>query len=159
MPKITVPKDSLKGLPPIPPGIYEFRLDGFEPKLSKQKPGKDQSVNLNPILNIINHATLNGRRLPENLNVQAGWVMQDLVHALGVPMADEGTDDAALPGEFQPPNEPDPTKWQYIGPLAGKVGKAEVALVPNQRGGMRSAIKRYFCVIPGCSERHSEDLT
>lgn len=152
MPKMTVSKESLKGSPPCPPGIYEFRCDGFSPKKSKN----GQSVNLNPKMVVINHPTLNDRRLFENLNSNAGWIQLDFVHSLGIPMADYGAE-AGIPGDFIGPDD-DPEKWTYAGPVSGRVGKLEYAETDNGRGGTKMAIKRFFCTVPGCTEKHSENL-
>lgn len=161
MAKITPPKESLEGLPQIPPGIYEFRLDKFEAKKAKEKVGKAASINLNPVLTVINNAQLMNRRLPENLNTQAGWVQKDFCHALGVPM-----DNGSMPGDFicqvhgPACNElyDHPESFVYQGPLIGRVGKAEIVMAPNNKGGTRAGIKRYLCGIQGCQENHTENL-
>lgn len=162
MAKIAPPKESLEGLKPLPPGVYDFRLDKFEIQKAKVKPGKAESINLNPVLTIINHPEFTGkRRLPENLNSQAGWVQKDFVHALGVPM-----DNGNIPGDFicqvHGPScdaiMDHPDKFIYQGPLLGQTGKAEVVMTPNNKGGMRAAIKRYLCKIQGCGEYHNENL-
>lgn len=152
MPKVTVPKDSLEGIQPLPPGIYVVRHDGFKPTLSKNK----DSVNLNPQLIIVNHPTLNDRRVFDNLNSKAGWIHQDHVHAFGLTMEMSG-DEASIPGDFIGPDD-DPSKWNYQGPLRGRTGQVEVAMTDNQKGGQRSAIKRYVCAVPNCKEKHSESL-
>lgn len=153
MPKITVDKASLEGLPKIPPGIYEVRFDGFKPKFPKNN--KD-SINLNPQMVVINNPDLKDRKVPENLNSQAGWVIRDMVHAFGLTMG--GADGTELPGEFQPPQEQDPAKWRYVGPLIGRTGRVEVVDADNGKGGTTAKVKRYFCAVQGCQEKHSESL-
>ena len=138
-----------------------FRVDKFEMKKAKEKPGKQVSVNLNPVLTIINNGTLQNRRIPENLNTQAGWVQKDFVHSLGLKM-----DDGNLPGDFvctvhgpacaEFLDHPD--KFTYQGPMSGQVGECEVVMVPNNKGGTRAAVKQYICKVPGCTEYHSENL-
>jgi hypothetical protein len=151
MPKIKASKESLEGKPPLPVGIYTFRLDGFDPKLSKDT----KSVNLQPKMKVINHAQHNDGRIFENLNSQAGWVMRDFCHALGIHM--DGPEETDLPGDFQGP-EGDPSNWKYVGPLVGKTGQVELTTVPNLKGGTRTVPKRYLCAIPGCAVKHSESL-
>ena len=157
MPKIRGSKEALEGKPPLPAGIFTFRLDGFKPKTSS----KGTSVNLNPTLKVINHATLNDSRVFENLNSQATWVHQDFCHALGVEL--EGPDKTDLPGEFMGPQDK-PEDWKYVGPLAGKTGQVELVTVPkkdksgNVVAGTQTAVKRYICAIPGCTVKHSESL-
>lgn len=160
MAKFTVPKESLKGLPPLPPGIYEVRLDGFKPKLSKQKPGKDQSVNLNPQLKVINHPTLNDRMVSESLNVIMARNQRDFCHAFGFLMDHEDDNDpqeASLPGEFQgDPNNLE--TMHYVGPLVGQIAKIELASVPGDNGRTYTNIKRYFCRVPNCTVSHPDSI-
>ena len=149
MPKIHAPKESIEGKPQLGGGIFEFRLDGFKPK--KSKDGK--STNLNPQMRVINHPTNNDAPIFENMNSQAGWVQQDFCHALGVEMEPDG----GFPGEFNGP-ESDPSQWTYMGPLVGRTGRVELVQVPNLKGGMRTTPKKYFCAVPGCTARHTESL-
>ena len=155
MPKIKVSKEGMEGKPPVGSGIFVFRLDGFKPKFSK----KGDSVNLNPTLKVINHPEHNGRPLFENLNTGAGWVQKDLCHALGIPMlADPSDGSYTFPGEFTGPDN-DPTQWRYVGPLLGKTGRVDVIEVPKFKGsGTQSSIKSYICAIPGCQEKHTDNL-
>lgn len=149
MPKITPPKESLEGKPPLPPDVYSVRLDGFKPKKSKA----GDTVNANPVMKVINHPTLNDRNVFDNLNSAAGWVMKDFCHAFGLQM-----DNGSLPGEF-PGTGDDPASWgEYVGPLKGRTAKIQIVRADNGRGGTKDAIKRYFCAIPNCQERHSESL-
>ena len=152
MPKIMVPKESLEGKPPLPAGIFTFRCDGFLPKLSKDT----KSVNLQPKMRVINHATHNDAPIFENLNSQAGWVQRDFVHSLGIKM--DGPDETQLPGEFQGPDA-DPSQWKYVGPIVGRTGQVELTQVPNLKGGMRTVPKRYLCAILGCTVKHSDSLS
>ena len=153
MAKIKIKKESLEGPKRIPPGIYTLRFDGFEPAWTKAK----DSYNLNPVMKIINHPELNDRRVYDNLNSNAGWIMHDLCHCFGVPLA--GTaDDPELPGEFTPAGETDPTKWKYRGDLSGQTGQVEVAEATSNTGKTYINVKRYLCQIPGCTDRHSDNL-
>jgi hypothetical protein len=153
---LKVPKDSLEGKPQIRPGMYQFRLDGFKPDLSKEKPGKDRSINLNPQMKIINNIEFDGAPIYHNLNIQAGWILKDFCHALGVPMG--GPDHDEIPGEFQPGPPSPPKDWKYVGPLMGKTGRVEIVSVPSNKGGTFSAVKKFLCNVPGCQETHTESL-
>lgn len=167
MPKLTMSKKSLEPPASLPPGIVTLRMDGFKPKLSRKKPGKDQSLNLNPVLTVINNPNpdVNNRKHFENLNLNATWVIRDFVHCFGVALEDAGSDDVSIPGEFI---GGDPATFEgstYQGPLLGKVGQVELIEVPatdehgNQVAGKtRTVTKRYICSVPGCQEKHSENL-
>lgn len=152
MPTLKLNKESLDGPSKIPDGIYNIRFDGFQPKPSK----KGDSVNLNPVLKIINNPDLHDKRIYENLNTKADWIIRDMCHALGVEVGGSA-DDPELPGQMLPENETDPTKWQYSGPLTGEIATVEVGTRQGDKGTF-SAIKRYICRIPGCTVRHPENL-
>ena len=144
MPKITVAKDKMKGREPHPEGIYEFRVQGFKPGLSKKK----DSVNLNPLLRIVNHPTLNGKPIFFNCNTNAGWLMDLFLNSIGLEMVkDVASGDYNMPGDFNGP-EGDPAKWQYAGPIIGRTGKCELILTDDTKGGKRNEVKQWFCA-PG----------
>lgn len=159
MPKIVAPKESLEGrnYDLIPAGVYQYRVDGFKPKRSNDK----QSINLQPQMKIINHATLNDQNIFENLNSNAGWVQRDFCHALGLRL-DGPNEENGLPGDFIGDQNADPATWRYQGPIIGKVGRCEVQHEPakdkqgNLTGKMRANIKKYFCAIPGCQIKHGD---
>lgn len=157
MTKITINKSDLEGKKNPGPGIYHFRLDGFDPKFAKEKPGQERSVNLRPKLVIINHGSLNGESIMTYTNTSYPPELFDLCHALGVKYENEEADNPSMPGEFQGPDD-DPTKWQYIGPLAGQTGQLEVAEAVGKDGKTRSQIKKFFCRVQGCTARHRESL-
>lgn len=166
MPKIGVSKKSLMPPEKLPAGIVTLRFDGFKPALSKKRPNKDQSLNLNPILTVINNPNpdVNNRKHFENLNINAAWVIRDFVHAFGVTMEDGGGDDVQIPGEFIGGNPQTFEGSTYQGPLLGKIAQVELVDVPaqdafgNPTGELRSVTKRYICSVPGCTEKHSENL-
>lgn len=167
MPTIKINKESLEGPKRIPPGIYTVRFDGFNPQPTKaavQSGDLTSSINLLPDLRIVNNADYHDRKpAKEWLNSNGGWVLHDFCHCFGVPLAGPA-DDPQLPGEFVPPTEPDPTKWRYQGPLTGRTGQIELAEVygedaTGKKTGPYINIKRYICQIPGCKDRHTEDLT
>ena len=156
MPKISIPKESLEGPKMLPPGIYWLRMDGFNPEYTKE----GNSINLIPDLKVVNNPDFHDRRPGrEWLNSKAGWQLRDFCHCFVVQLEVDADGQPQLPGEFLPPDEPDPTKWRYSGPLLGKTGKVELAEAYGRDGrGPYINIKRYFCSIAGCTERHSDDL-
>lgn len=160
MPKLTASKDKIEGLPPLPEGIYAFRLDGFKPA----KASKGGSVNLNPIMKVINHPEYNDRNIFENLNTKGEWVWKDFCHALGVELPMDGADSYEFPGTFncrvhgdQCPQD-DPQNWDYTGPLLGQVGQCYQVQADNTRGGIINKTKYYVCKVPGCTLKHSKNL-
>lgn len=155
MPKIGASKEQLKGLPPLPPGIYHVRLDKFEPKKPK-KPGSD-SVNLNPVLKIINHPTLNDRIVFFSFNTAFSPNILEFCHGFGERLVADG-EDMNIPGEFVPLDEPDPTKWTYMGPLSGRTARVELTEKDNGKGGKNIAVKKFFCAVQGCTEKHKDSL-
>ena len=150
--KLTASKEEIKGLPAMTEGMVTLRLDGFEPKLSSKK----TSVNLNPIMKVINHAEYNDRRVFENLNTLGKWVWPDFCHAFGIAMV-EANGDFEFPGDWDGP-ESEPDKWQYKGPLLGQQAQVYVVQVDDTKGGVRNAIKYYICKVQGCSSKHSANL-
>lgn len=157
MPKIGITTEQLEGLKNPPAGIYEVRLDGFKPKASKLKPGKEPSVNLRPQLKIINHSTLNDQPVFSHCNTAFAVEIYDLCHALGVPYDGEGTDQAQMPGEFQGPDD-QPEQWSYIGPLVGQVAKVEVANTTDQNNKPTTQVNKWFCRVEGCQAKHRDSL-
>src|SRR6266850_4853182 len=141
MPKLTASKEEIKGMPPMSEGLITVRLDGFKPALSSKK----DSVNLNPIMKVINHAEYNDRRVFENLNTKGKWVWKDFCHAFGVPLQEVGGD-FEFPGEFDGA-EDDPTKWQYRGPLLGQQATLYVVQADDTKGGIKNAVKYYVCKV------------
>lgn len=166
-------REQIQGKPPVPDGRYTLKLSGFKPAWSRQKPGQSEqeykekrSLNLNPQLEIIGHPDYEGAKVFENLNMSAPWILNDFLHAFGVPMEEvqdgnQGTEAASysFPGIFdgseQHPEEPE--KWTYLGPLTNKT--ADVELFINDFNGRKSnKIRQYFCSIPGCTDKHSTNL-
>jgi len=154
--RISVSKEQMESRKPVPTDIYDVILKGFKPKLAKS----GQSTNLQPILAVTNHKTLNGNRIFDNLNTNAGFYHEDFVHCFGLPMEQVGPEEFAIPGEFMPdPSDPqNPAKWTYNGPLIGRVGKVEVVMGKDDKGKDRSQIKRFLCAVTGCQKKHSENL-
>jgi hypothetical protein len=178
MPQLTIPKSTLPDRGKIPSGFAQVIFGGFQPKLSKKKDeNKAQSVNLNPILKIINDARtdsngnpVNGSRVFDNLNVNFSQRIIDFFHAFGVEVLDS-SGGVTLPGEWSG-DISDPTKpelWgSYLGPVNGSAGiapnkvatleLAEVQAYGRPAGETRTEVKRYLCTVNNCNVRHSESL-
>ena len=157
MPKITVPKEQVEGFKPIEGGVYEVRLDGFEPISSKD----GTSINLRPKLVVINHPKHNDQRLFDNLNTGC-WYIQDFVHCFGLEMVQKG-DDLDIPGEFLGRDFSGQKKeklgWTYVGPLLGRVGKVRVVVQENsQTHKEQNVIDQWYCDLTACQEKHSTNL-
>lgn len=160
-------KEQLSGSkPPLPDGWYTLQLKGFAPKLAGAN--KD-SVSLNPEIVTIGNPNpdLNDRRVFENLNSKAGWIIQDFVHACGLQMEEvqdgnQGTEAASytLPGVFDGSDKfpEDPAQWKYLGPLTNKTFEAEI-FTSEYNGKKSNKIRQYKCAVPGCTQKHSTNLS
>lgn len=153
---IKIPKKSLEKLPPLPSGMAQVRFDGFKPDWSQGKDGKEKSINLKPQMKIINNSNpeLNGRHVNDWLNVNAGWVLLDFLHAFGQEFVENG-DDVDIPGDFQYTGSDPKLPTGYQGPLLGQIADVELTQTPD---GKYTNIKRYICRIPGCQVAHQENL-
>ena len=152
MPRISFSKESLESKPAAEDGLYEIRLEGFEPKFSKDK----NSVNLNPVMKVVNHQKENGRRIYDNLNTGAPWIIKAFTHAFGLDLVTDGAGGMTLPGDFNGP-ENDPSKWQYSGPLTGCVAKVMLKQTVYN-GRTNSKVDQWMCQAPACSEKHPQNL-
>ena len=164
-------KTTLEPRPNLPPGMLRFIFTGFKPKLSKKQEGKEQSINLNPQIKIVENPNigpdnkpLNGQPIFENLNLKFVPRIQDFCHALGCAMTENG-ENVDIPGYFDgDTNNPDPAQWgAYHGPLLNEVGTVELAEVKSRKAGAKPTdtqtdIKRYICRVPGCTVNHMESL-
>lgn len=171
MPNLSFPKSALEPRPNLPAGTIQVIFKGFKPKLSKKKEGKDQSVNFNPELVIVNDQRttedgkqLNGQRIFDALNESFLPRIQDFFHALGVPLTENG-DNVDLPGSFDNnTNDPDPSTWgEFRSPAVNEIATLELATVKSRRPGAKPTdtqtdVKRYICRVPGCTVQHSESL-
>jgi len=149
--KISFSKQELSGNV-YPDGLYELRLESFEPEFSKAK----TSINLNPVLKIVNHATLNGKRVFDNLNSSASWIVESFCHAFGLPLTPNPNGGGDMPGDFVGPDD-DPEKWQYVGPLNGAVAKA-ILKTKTYNGKDSSAVDQWLCQVPNCNTKHASGL-
>jgi hypothetical protein len=152
MPKISFSKESLEPKPSLPDGLYEIRLEGFEPDKSK----KGDSVNLRPILKVINHPQHTGSRVFDNLNVGANWILEAFVHAFGQPLIEDGAGNMNIPGDFNGPDD-NPKQWSYSGPLTGAVGKVFLKQT-EYNGKMNPKVDQWMCAVPGCQKKHPTGL-
>lgn len=153
--KMKVSNEKLVGMDVIPPGQYDVKLVAFNPKPSKD----GNSINLNAIMEVVNHPDFAGRKLFESLNTPGGAFTQpDFVHCFGLPMDTDGKD-SWIPGEWDKDKakfkEDDPTTFVYEGPLVGRTGKVEVA-VDNYQGKDNNKIARYFCAVQDCASKFPE---
>lgn len=157
---------ALKGPEPLPSGIYEVRLEGFAPKLSKAKEGKSPSVNLNGIVVVVGNPEYDGRKVFAGLNEQIpGWI-QDFVHSFGLEMEDQLGDAPAVPGIFDADpttfKADDPSTWKYAGPLLGRTAKWELG-VRTYQGKEQQDIRQFICSVPNCASlfpsiKHAKDM-
>jgi hypothetical protein len=151
MAKISYSKEDLAGNV-YPEGLYELRLDGFECKKAKS----GDSVNLNPIIKIVNHPTLNGKRVFDNLNSSAAWIIESFSHAFGCPLTPNPQGGGDMPGDFIGPDDK-PEEWQYQGPLSGGVAKAFLK-TKSYNGKESSGVDQWMCAVPGCQISHAKGL-
>jgi hypothetical protein len=169
MPKVVFNQEKIESqFKIVPEGLYQVKVLGFKPAKSK---GGD-SINFNPILELV--GTTDGSPCPKQedgspitsqywagLNSKADGIVNDFCHCFGLPM--EGPPTALeIPGIFDGP-EGEPSRWQYKGPLVGRIGKAY--LIQQEYNTRQSnKIKYYVCAVPDCPTRfpkvrHSTDLT
>lgn len=150
-------KEELKGLQPIPAGIYDVRLVGFEPKQAKN----GDSVNLNPVFTVVNHPEFEGRTLKYVFvgNSKIPAFLQDMVHCFGLEMEDQTSDRPKLPGIWDTDKAKfkadDFSTYVYSGPLINKVGKIEL-IESEYQGKKNNKVRKFFCQIPQCAERFPE---
>ena len=180
MPNLTFPKSALEPRPAFKPGVYDIMFKGFKPALSAKKPDKEQTVNLNPELVIVNSPETfpdgkpyNGSKIMTSLNLSFLPAVQDFFHCFGdslVEREENGEQVVDLPGSFaNGTSHPDPKMWgPYSGVIVNAIGKVElVETQANKKVGntyvpdptkTRSEIKRYICNVPGCAVQHLETM-
>ena len=168
MPKVTFSQEKIETQYKNPDsGLYQLKLLGFKPAKSKN----GDSINFNPVLELV--GTTDGSAVPKDdkggnlqsqywagVNSKADGIVNDFCHGFGLPM--EGPPTALeIPGIFDGPAD-DPSKWQYKGPLVGRVCTAYLE-VGQYNGKPNVKVKYYTCAIPDCATRfpkvrHSTDL-
>ena len=152
MAKISYSKEDLAGPPPIPEGMYEVRLSGFQPKRAKS----GTSTNLQPQMEIVNNPSFNGSRIFDNLNSSASWIVESFCHAFGHALIPNPNGGGDMPGDFIGPDD-DPEKWQYQGPLTGSVAKVYIKHA-DYNGRTNPRVDQWFCAVPGCTTKHATGL-
>ena len=152
MPKMTFSKELLEQKPPLTDGLYEIRLEGFEPKKAKS----GTSTNLNPIIKIINHPTETGRKVFDNLNSSAPWIIEAFCHSFGLELVPDGNGGFNIPGDFNGP-EDNPKEWSYSGPLTGAVCKAFLKQT-TYNNKVNAKVDQWMCAVPGCQKKHPTGL-
>ena len=152
MPKVSFSKESLEQKPPLAEGLYELRLEGFEPNHSKDK----NSVNLNPVIKVINHPSETGRKVYDNLNSGAPWIIEAFCHSFGLELVADGMGGFNLPGDFNGP-EDNPKDWSYVGPLTGCVSKAFLKQT-TYNNKTNAKVDQWICAVPGCQKKHPKGL-
>jgi hypothetical protein len=157
MPKLGASKESLEGFKPVPNGIYEIQLLGFEPKSSKN----GDSINLNPVMKIVNNPQFNGQRVFWNCNTKASFLWHDFAHCFGLPVemhktGENGAEEAHLPGgpnAWTAADDSKPETYKYNGPLLNKFGKVELVEVRQPGQKAKNDIKQFVCRIDGCATK------
>lgn len=155
--------EQLEGIQPVPNGIYRLRLIGFEPKASKA----GDSINLNPIFQFIDpeYSERPSLRYSFTGNTKIPSFLQDLVHATGLEMEEDG-DKSRIPGfwdgDKQKYDAKDPSTYVYSGPLLNQELQAEV-VQDEYQGRVNNKIRKFICAVPNCAERfpkirHAEDM-
>lgn len=136
-------------------GTYNIIFQGFFPKKSKD----GNSVNLNPKLVVVGDAAFNGKLIPYPLNFQPStWFMvKNFLHMFGIKEDVNPQGGEEIPGDWVQPNVADPTTWKYNGPLAGRTGKIEV-VEGTYNGKPNINVKQMLCALPGCTEKHQDNL-
>jgi hypothetical protein len=151
MPTIVASKESLEPRPSLPDGLYEVRLEGFEPENAK----KGGSQNLRPVLKVVNHPQFTGSRVFDNLNSTAFWIIEAFVHAFGIAPV-KNPDGSEVLINFDGP-EDDPTHWVYNGPLTGGVAKVFLKQTVYM-GKSNPKVDQWMCAVPGCQKSHPKGL-
>lgn len=163
--KMKFDADDLKGPEPVPPGLYDLRFEGFKPKPSKNT--ESPSVNLNAQFSIVNNAEFENRKVFMGLNSKIPNWIQDFVHALGLEMEDQLSDEPSIPGVWDSDpatfNPKDYSTYKYAGPLTGQVGKFELG-VREYQGKLSNEIRQCICAVPDCATRfplvkHAKDMS
>lgn len=151
--------DKLKGMPPLPADqIYDLKFVGFQPKFVK---GRTDAVNYRGQFEVINNPNYINRKIFDNLNSGAEWIIQDFCHGLGLPLEKLPDGSLTIPGTFNGP-EDKPEEWKYVGPLVGRTCKVVLG-IESYNGKDNNKIKQYICAVTNCATtfpeiRHSTNL-
>jgi len=152
--KMGVDPEQIKAAQPQPAGWYKLKFVGFKPK----KGGKDpNSINYNGMFEILNPQTPPPTgltaRLFATMSTKMARHINDIVHGLGFSLEADGE----LPGQWVPdPSAPDDVeKFQYRGPLLGKVMEAELAET-EYNGNKRNEIRQVRCAVSACATKYPD---
>lgn len=148
MPGIKISKENFEQKKKLTPGIYPMRFDGFEQQYAKS----GESINLRPVLIIVNNADYKDRRVLEWLNTLGHRAIIDFHHCFGQQVPEEFEE---IP--FNNIDDPKIENWKYAGELTGRIGQVELAENASD-GKVYINVKRYLCAFPGCKLKHSENL-
>ncbi len=149
--KMGVDPEAVKATVPQPNGWYKLKLIGFKPK----RGAKDSnSINYNGQFEIVNPAIAKSAqgadRLYATMSIKMPKHINDIVHGLGFSLEPDGE----LPGQWVPdPADVDNVeKFQYKGPLLGKMMEAELAET-EFNGNKRNEIRQVRCAVPACNTK------
>lgn len=136
-------------------GIYTFIFTDFKPSATKSGNG----FNLNPQMKIIGHAEHNGKPVFYNafFSEKSWWYIKAWLHSLGIKEAVAADGSESIPGDFIQPDPNKPETWSYNGPLKGRTGKVELFLT-QYNGKDQYKPKQFLCAVPGCTEKHPDNL-
>jgi hypothetical protein len=164
MPRMSASKEEVSGQQELlPVGPYEVILKGFNPVVSK----KGDSINLNPDIRVINHPTLNDKKIFVSMNTNAPFMWAEICHAFGCPLEDDGSGELSIPGAFDGvdfasalalgPKKRVP--WQYNGPLLNQQGRLLLGQVIRDGSSKpQNDVQQYICRVSGCETKHSDNL-
>lgn len=149
--KMGVDPEAVKATVPQPAGWYKLKLIGFKPKRGATDPN---GINYNGTFEIVNPAIAKANqgadRLFATMSIKMPKHINDIVHGLGFTLEADGE----LPGQWVPdPAKPDDVeKFQYKGPLLGKMMEAELAITTFNNN-ERNEIRQVRCTVPDCAKK------
>lgn len=148
--KMNFSKEQLKGIQPIPGGMYDMLIRSIKlvPTKDKSNPSQYLKIELEPQGL---PADQKNRRVFDNLSEKMPNFIQDFVHGAGMTM------EPGLPGDFipAPADDKDKAVGIYKGPLLGRVVKTEV-VVSSYNGKPNNKVKQYVCKVTDCSTKFPE---
>jgi hypothetical protein len=163
MARMSASKEEVSGQQELlPEGMYDVILKGFTPFTSK----KGDSVNLNPDVRIVNHPTLNDKKIFISMNTNAPFMWAEVCHCFGCPLEEVG-EEMTVPGQFDGPEYDAVLKlgakkkvpWVYHGPLLNQQGKLILGHVIREGSTKpQNDVRQYICRVSGCEVKHSDNL-
>lgn len=149
--KMGVDPEAVKATVPQPAGWYKLKLIGFKPKRGTKDPN---GINYNGQFEIVNpaiaKASQGADRCYATMSIKMPKHINDIVHGLGFTLEADGE----LPGQWVPdPAKPDDVeKFQYKGPLLGKMMEAELAITTFNNN-ERNEIRQVRCAVQACATK------